>query len=326
MNTPLISVIVPIYNVEQYLNRCLKSIVKQSYKKLEIILVDDGSTDRCPQICDEWASKDNRIKVIHKKNGGLSDARNYGFEVATGEYIGYVDSDDWIELDMYEILMNVINREKSDIACCSVRKVWEDRDLQSTDYINKLQITSFDTENALKLLIEDNILQQTVWNKLYRKDIIDGISFEVGRFHEDVFWSYRIIGNAKKISIVNIECYNYFQRDNSIMGQGYSLKRLDALDALENRCRYIEKYFPSLSKLAMESYMSSCMYQLQCVFRSKDINIIHKGKSNIKDRIRKEKIKNKYINIDLKQHLWVYLFLICPEGICKFRNKFKIGF
>ena len=122
----MISVIVPIYNVEKYVNKCVGSIVNQTYTNLEIILVDDGSPDRCPEICDEWAKKDSRIKVIHKKNGGLSDARNAGMKIASGDYIAFVDSDDWIAPEMYERLLMAIKNDNSDIAACAVKMVWED--------------------------------------------------------------------------------------------------------------------------------------------------------------------------------------------------------
>lgn len=118
---PLISVIVPIYNVEKYLVRCVDSIVNQTYKNLEIILVDDGSPDRCPQMCDDYAEKDSRIKVVHKKNGGLSDARNAGMAVATGEYISFIDSDDWIETSMFELLLNNIFQYDCEISCGGIK-------------------------------------------------------------------------------------------------------------------------------------------------------------------------------------------------------------
>ena len=127
MENPLISVIVPIYNVEEYLNRCVESIVNQTYQKLEIILVDDGSPDNCPRMCDDWAKKDSRIKVIHKENGGLSDARNAGMKITTGEYISFIDSDDYIETCMIEILYEAIKKYDCDIASCRVRIVMDDK-------------------------------------------------------------------------------------------------------------------------------------------------------------------------------------------------------
>ena len=126
MNLPKISVIIPVYKVEEYINRCIKSVVNQTYDNLEIILVDDGSPDNCPVICDKWAEKDSRIKVIHKNNGGLSDARNMGMKIASGELIGFIDSDDWISKEMYQLLYENMKENESDISACGVKMVWED--------------------------------------------------------------------------------------------------------------------------------------------------------------------------------------------------------
>ena len=177
MNQPLISVIVPIYKVEEYLDRCVESIVNQTYKSLEIILVDDGSPDNCPQMCDSWAGKDNRIKVVHKENGGLSDARNAGMPFATGEIISFIDSDDWIEFDMFEKMLNRMQADNSDMVSCGVKWVEEDgsliRDVTSEDEV-------LDTTVAMKTLLNDSKLKQHVWNKIYKHNLIKDIPFEKG--------------------------------------------------------------------------------------------------------------------------------------------------
>ena len=165
----LISVIVPVYNVEKYLDKCIQSIVDQTYTNLEIILVDDGSPDNSGAICDEWAEKDNRIKVIHKANGGLSDARNAGLDIATGEYIAFVDSDDYIELDFYDKLYNVIKATNCDISICNLRKVYENNNV-SVNNCDTFEITEYSTTEAMSALIDDKI-RQVVWNKLYKADI-----------------------------------------------------------------------------------------------------------------------------------------------------------
>ena len=163
----LISVIVPIYGVEKYLNKCVESLIGQTYKVLEIILVDDGSKDNCPTLCDEWAKKDSRIKVVHKENGGLSDARNAGLPYATGEYISFIDSDDYIEPTFYERLFAAIEEAGAEIAECGTRYVDEcGNELK----IRQSQDGCFDTLTALKMLIQEKGLYQTVWNKLYKKE------------------------------------------------------------------------------------------------------------------------------------------------------------
>ena len=138
MLNPLISVVVPIYNVDKYLDRCVESIIKQTYTNLEIILVDDGSSDNSPQICDNWNVKDKRIKVIHKENGGLSDARNVGLSFATGEIISFIDSDDWIEHEMFEKMLNRKKKDNSDIVSCGVKWVKEDGSLIRNHNLSKL--------------------------------------------------------------------------------------------------------------------------------------------------------------------------------------------
>lgn len=193
MQHEILSVIVPVYNVAPYLERCIKSIINQSYQNLEIILIDDGSTDNSGTICDAWAEKDERIMVIHKKNGGLSDARNVGLKVASGAYITFVDSDDWLNLNMYEKLMKIGMAQNCDIVMCNFQKISDENSISICN--NDYKIEFYDTISALKALITEQI-QQVVWNKIYKKELLNGIYFESGRFHEDEFWSYKIIGHV----------------------------------------------------------------------------------------------------------------------------------
>ena len=283
MNQPLISVIVPIYNVEDYLDRCVESIVKQTYKHLEIILVDDGSPDNCPQICDGWAEKDSRIKVIHKENGGLSDARNAGLKITTGEIVSFIDSDDWIEMDNDGVL---------------------------------------DTQSAMKELLNDGKLKQHVWNKIYKFDLIQDVPFEKGKYHEDVFWSYLIVGRAKRISVITDSFYNYVQRSNSIMGEGFSAKRLDALDANYLRCEYMKKHFPELYDHALYVYIGSCHYQLQCAVNSSQPKEVI---DNIKNRTSYRKTGHPTRGISFKQKFWYYMFTFFPMTTCRVRNRLGKG-
>lgn len=319
MNNPLISVIVPIYKVEEYLDRCVESIVNQTYKNLEIILVDDGSPDNCPQMCDEWAEKDNRINVVHKENGGLSDARNAGMPFATGEIISFIDSDDWIDLDMFKKMLSRMQNDNSDMVSCGVKWVEEDgsliRDVTSDDVV-------LDTTTAMKELLNDSKLKQHVWNKIYKYDLIKDIPFEKGKYHEDVFWSYQIVGRAKKVSVVKESFYNYVQRSNSIMGERYSAKRLDALDANRQRCEYIKNYFPKLYDNALYVYIGSCHYQLQCAVRANQTKDVI---DNIKNRTSYRKTGHPTRGITLKQKIWYYLFTFFPMTTCKLRNRLGKG-
>lgn len=262
---PLISVIVPIYNVEKYLARCVDSIVNQTYKNLEIILVDDGSPDRCPQMCDDYAEKDSRIKVVHKKNGGLSDARNAGMAVATGEYISFIDSDDYVSDDFFECLLDVMNKENSDIAECSVVKFYEDN--RFDEFSDDLSVKTYDTQDAMSALIAENPFHQHVWNKLYKTELVKDIPYAVGKLNEDEFWTYRVFGRANKVARINKTMYYYFQRSSSIMGVGYNIRRLDALEGKANRQKYIENNFPDLSTQAKIDLYCSCMFAYQSVLK-----------------------------------------------------------
>lgn len=262
---PIISVIVPIYNVEKYLARCVDSIVNQTYKNLEIILVDDGSPDRCPQMCDDYAEKDSRIKVVHKKNGGLSDARNAGMAVATGEYISFIDSDDYVSDDFFECLLDVMNKENSDIAECSVVKFYEDN--RFDEFSDDLSVKTYDAKDAMSALIAENPFHQHVWNKLYKTELVKDIPYAVGKLNEDEFWTYQVFGRASKVAKLNKTMYYYFQRSSSIMGVGYNIRRLDALEGKANRQKYIENNFPELSTQAKIDLYGSCMFAYQSVLK-----------------------------------------------------------
>lgn len=221
--TPLISVIVPVYNVEKYLDRCLNSIVNQTYKKLEIILVDDGSPDKSPQMCDCWAKKDNRIKVIHKKNGGLGFARNSGLEIATGEYVAFVDSDDYIDTNMYQSLIEYTISNNADIVYCGHHYEKEDGGFVDIIDFNKVQI--FERPNLLKHSLHylrgkegnDKLLTMSVWHSIYRRKIINTLFYsERDVVSEDLHFQISAIINSTKIMYIPHAYYNYCFNDNSL--------------------------------------------------------------------------------------------------------------
>ena len=322
---PLISVIVPIYNVEKYLARCVDSIVNQTYKNLEIILVDDGSPDRCPQMCDDYAEKDSRIKVVHKKNGGLSDARNAGMAVATGEYISFIDSDDYVSDDFFECLLDVMNKENSDIAECSVVKFYEDN--RFDEFSDDLSVKTYDTQDAMSALIAENQFHQHVWNKLYKTELVKDIPYAVGKLNEDEFWTYQVFGRANKVSKLNKTMYYYFQRNSSIMGVGYNIRRLDALEGKANRQKYIENNFPDLSTQAKIDLYGSCMFAYQSVLKfmsgadkKKALELIRKYRKMYNLSFDEIKLADK------SERKYFYLAK-CNFGFCcKFRAISGIGF
>lgn len=321
----LISVIVPIYNVEKYLDRCVDSVINQTYKNLEIILVDDGSPDNCPQMCDGYAKKDSRIKVVHKKNGGLSDARNAGMEVASGEYVSFIDSDDYISLDFYETLLQTMVDNNSDIVECSVVKFYEDNNFD--EYSDDLKLTNCDTLGALDGLINENSFKQHVWNKLYKSNIALDIPYAVGKLNEDEFWTYQVFGKAKKVTRINKTMYYYFQRGSSIMGNGYNIKRLDALEGKINRQAYIEKNFPTLATKAKVDLYGSCMFAYQSVLKFMSGNDKKKACKIIKGYKNRCKLTTDEINSITDSSKKYYKlaklnFYLC----CKVKAIFNIGF
>lgn len=255
----LVSLIVPVYKVEKYLNRCVESITHQTYQNIEIILVDDGSPDSCPEICDDWVQKDNRIKVIHKENGGLSDARNVGLKASVGDYICFIDSDDWISESFVQELAKALC-EGADIAECATR-LFDEQD--NTLLIRGLNNCMLDQNEAIKRLVLEDGVYQTVWNKMYKKYLIQDIPFVIGKYHEDDFWTWKIFCKAHNITICEKPLYNYLQRDTGITGSLFSIKRLDGLEARYERWQILRNN-PDIGLLAKFNFVDSCMYDLQC--------------------------------------------------------------
>ena len=220
--TPQISIVVPVYKVEEYIDRCVESLINQTMVSLEILLVDDGSPDRCPMICDEWAAHDPRIHVIHKENGGLSDARNTGIESASGIYVMFVDSDDYLASNACELLLDTAGKTGADLVCCNF--LWDYGDYQEQqDMKIKGDQSSFSSIEITKCYFQHRPLWLTVaWNKLYRRDLFftkDRIRFPIGRLHEDEFTAYRFLYASHKVAIISNPLYYYVQRANSIMAQ-----------------------------------------------------------------------------------------------------------
>ncbi|WP_435645152.1 glycosyltransferase family 2 protein [Butyricicoccus porcorum] len=318
----LISVVVPVYNIEQYIDKCISSILNQTYRNLEVILVDDGSPDNCPMICDAWAVKDNRITVIHKENGGLSDARNAGMAASSGKYIAFVDGDDYIEVELYQRLLQAIQNNNAQIAICSIRKEWSDG---KTELFGDQDFHIYEADDGLRALIQEEI-RQVVWNKLYIRDMVKNIPFAVGKYHEDEFWSYQVIGEVTRIVKIDYVGYCYMQRDNSIMGENFSLKRLDAIEAKRQRQEYLENNHKEFAELGKKDLLFSCLYSgqhslLEMKGQERDEAVISlrrvvKECSIDKDLLKKCKIKHR---------IWLRLEKICFVATCRLRNALKIG-
>lgn len=218
--TDKISVIVAVYNIEAYLEKCVRSLRNQTYRNLQIILVDDGATDGCPAICDRLAEEDGRIQVIHKKNGGLSDARNAGIAAADGEYIAFVDGDDWIETDMYEKLLSAARQFDTPLAVCRYRKIYRNREVDASTGAAVV----FDGQETLEsfLMEEDDIcIQNAAWNKLYRRELMGELRFPTGKYYEDIVYTTMLLARSPKTVYLDLALYNYvLEREGSIMGEG----------------------------------------------------------------------------------------------------------
>lgn len=236
----LISVIVPIYNVEKYLERCVESIINQTYKNLEIILVDDGSPDCCPKICDEYSKKDKRIKVIHKENGGLSSARNAGLDVAKGEYVSFIDSDDVVDEKFIETLYNLCIENNCDISECNFQRFEKDIVKSSNNCEIKVYTNH---EMQERLYIPEYFARGiVVWNKLYKKYLYDDVRFPIGKLNEDEFTTYKVLYKCEtSICVTEEELYYYRVNENSIMGKKFAAKRLDVMEAFEERKAFYKK-------------------------------------------------------------------------------------
>ena len=236
-----LSIIVPVYKVEKQLERCIRSILNQSFTNFELILVDDGSPDKCGEICDEYEKKDKRIKVIHKKNGGLSDARNAGLNIAKGKYIGFVDSDDIIHSEMYERMYNCITKYNVDIVQCKFRKFKSIEDINKLSNINDVNIEYYTSKEAIMDMIDNNKINVNTWNKLYKRELFENERFPKGKIHEDEFLTYKLIYKSNKVAYINEELYYYYQNDNGIMNGSNLIKRLDRIEALEERSNFFLK-------------------------------------------------------------------------------------
>lgn len=305
-----ISVIIPIYNTEKYLNRCIDSIISQSYTNLEIILVDDGSTDSCVQICDDFAKKDDRIKVIHKQNGGQSSARNAGLDIATGDYIGFVDSDDYILQDMYERLIDAIEKDEFSVASIMFNKVDSDGRLYPSKVAHpeSVRITAKDYVKELMLKTGD----ESVCTKLFSRDIFNDLRFNEGTLNEDFLFMLKATEKFKTLSYIGELGYYYYIRGNSVTAK-YGKAFIDMVQNSRFALEYVIKRFPDLEEYAL----SHALYQHMVYMR-----VIPKAIANNKNEIYKEALlfirknlfaalSNKYLKIKTK--ILIFAIAAFPE-------------
>lgn len=281
----LISVVVPIYGVEKYLPKCIESIMHQTYHNLEIILVDDESPDGCGEICDRYQAMDPRIKVIHQKNRGLSGARNAGINLATGDYIGFVDSDDYISEQMYETLLSMNQKNHSQIAICGRYYEFEDG-TRTLRYKEEEKVVVMTNTEAIKRMNSFQSFDMAAWDKLYERSLFEGIRYPEGKLSEDYFIIYRLFDRAFKVSFYPKPLYFYMQRSNSISRN--KKINFDFIEASKSQMDYLLPRYPELKNVLESAYASANM----------TVYNFH-----IKNHVRCEKAVQKKLQMEVKQYL-----------------------
>ena len=296
----LISVIIPVYNVEKYLRKCLDSVCNQSYKRLEIILVDDGSTDGSGAICDEYAYTDKRIRVVHKENGGLSDARNVGLDHATGQYIGFVDSDDFIEFDMYEKLYTACVLWGADISLCGKRIVNENGCIVSEKNIVDAE-TLYTSKEAICSLLTWKSCDSAAWDKLYSANLFLKIRYPFGKLHEDLNVTCRLFELSNKIIQIPYVGYNYLLRSNSICRQSLSKRKFDLYEQAKFNVDFVCGKYPDLKEEA-DFFLLACSLGVISTLMDSSTSSIddYKRVNDILNEICKIPLRNSYLKWNRK--------------------------
>lgn len=317
----LISVIVPVYKVEPFICHCVNSILNQTYRNLEIILVDDGSPDRCPGICDEFKRKDNRVQVIHQNNGGGGDARNKALDIARGEFIVFVDSDDYIESTMIEILYNQFQDEIDIVECdyCITEDDYAEFDL------NDSKIKLFTASEAMRENINDRIFRQLIWNKMYRKSVIKDTRFPIDKKIDDEFWTYQVLGNARKLIYSGKKLYAYRQQPNSVMHLLNIEKRYQAVEAKIQRHKYICEKMPELESLSLNNLWFTCLYQGQLILQLKGKEEYQEIWWKLNRVFHNYPISQSNLKISIKQKFWLNMVSKSFYWTCWIRNFLRIG-
>ena len=254
MRDPLISVIVPVYKAEGYLERCVGSIRSQTYPNLEIILVDDGSPDRSGELCDKFAREDSRIRVLHVKNGGPASARNAGLDAMTGEYVAFVDSDDDILPEMFQSLYGLILEHQADIACCGTIKV---NDRGPCGYFNE-KLDDFlilDKKEAVRELLENCRITDSLWDKLYHKRIFEGLRMVEGVLYEDFDILCQCIHRADRVVYTGKPMYHYYLSQNSVMRSAFKAKQFDIVEFSRKRLAFLEREYPEFLDVARSKHV-----------------------------------------------------------------------
>ncbi len=308
MRNELISVIVPVYNVEEYLRKCLDSIISQTYINLEIILVDDGSPDNCPVICDEYAAKDSRIKVIHKENGGLSDARNAGTKIASGEYITYIDSDDYVDEQFIEFLSNGLNVDTCGKTVDIVVENSYDNS-ETTEMENKYSVLS--PSDALAQMLCEKTFGVSAWAKLYSRRIAVKYPFPKGKIYEDFATTYKMFGDSECIVHCSAIHYHYVIRNGSICNSEWNDGVYYITEAAEDMLDYIDEFYPEIHYYGVYGYFLAANAFMNRAYASSDFkNKVLPVRKRLKELLPDIREKSSIIS---KDYFKFFLMAYLPE-------------
>ncbi|MCI7678044.1 MAG: glycosyltransferase [Streptococcus orisratti] len=284
----LITVIVPIYNIENFIGNCIESIIRQSYENIEILLINDGSKDNSQKICETYVAKDSRVKLLNKENGGLSDARNYGLDYASGEYIVFIDGDDTIDPNYIEKLYTSIKMNGSEVAICSFNLVNEDYVPFKSEILNLPAGVVSGHDILSEVLTSYGYKYVVAWNKIYKKRIFDTLRFEKGKLYEDEFINYKLFWDIQNVAIVKEPLYNYVQRSGSIVTSNMTLEKLEMQKEVQKRrIKFYKKRDVYLFNKAKQQY---CNWIINCIRDYRDI--VTKTKMNELQLEFREVVKN----------------------------------
>lgn len=320
---PLISIIVPIYNVEAYLDRCVESLRTQTYSNLEIILVDDGSPDECPAMCDDYAGKDSRIKVIHQKNSGLSGARNAGIDLARGEYLAFVDSDDYVAPDFIRSLYELLKETGCAIGQC--RFAYVQGESLPADGGNAWRI--YRGESLMEQLYgpeEEATFFVVAWNKLYRRELFQKIRYPVGKIHEDEATTYRLFHEGKKLAFLDRALYGYYTGNTGSITSRFSVKRLQWLEAHEERLKFfLENGYENLMPKAYRKLCDACItFYFRC---TDDVESAGQIRRELKSRLKGYRVEGAgwIRTLPAKTRIGYWLFDLSPFVYRKLLNRMQ---
>lgn len=310
---PMVSVVVPIYEVEKYIHRCVDSIINQTYPNIEIILVDDGSPDNCGKVADQYATVDNRIKSVHKKNGGLSDARNFGMRYVIGEFTLFVDSDDWLELNIVEELVNTCLANEADVVQSAFYYAYDDYLLFDNRYYKKSENPEIlDNFSLMSALVVNKKVKNFAWGKLFKTELIKDLPFKKGVLFEDVFWAHQVMHRVNKFALLHKPMYYYYQRDDSIVAN-YTIRNLDMIKGLKERHCFIEKFYKDLINDSYKVIFEASIIHYNLLLRNRRKDKDGSYRKDIQSYIQSNFSKlNKAVEADRLVRRQLQLFCIHP--------------